>query len=305
MDTLRNTSHRRYPWVATVLSLLMPGLGQLYCGEIIKCLCVAGLITLFGLLGISALALDFQISGKLVIMFQVLSLLFYGIGVFDAFLSARRIRGSYHLKDYNHWVAYILFYVVFSGSCVFSSLYLRDHLLQPFRVPASTMFPAVWPGDRILAAKNAYLSRNPQAGDIVIFRNPEDRQVFFIKRVVALAGDSVEIRDGEVYINDVKLKREAVAPPAVTPAQVSGGKYFEESNGNATYRILLSENPAPEVGQFPRIVVPKNCCFVMGDNRDASLDSREFGAIPIVGIVGKASFIYAPAGDWSRFGTLR
>jgi signal peptidase I len=283
----------------------MPGLGQLYCGAIIKCLCVAGLITLFGLLSILALVLDFQISGQLVIMFQVISLLLYGIGVVDAFLSARRIRGNYRLKDYNHWFAYILFYIAFSGGFIFSSLYLRDNLLQPFRVPVSAMFPAIWPGDRLLAAKNAYLSRNPQAGDIVIFRNPEDRRVFFIKRVVALAGDSVEIRDGDVYINDVKLKREAVTPPAVTPPQIPGGKYFEESNGNATYRILLSENPSPEVGQFPRTVVPKNCCFVMGDNRDASLDSREFGAIPIVGIVGKVSFIYAPAGNWSRFGTLR
>jgi signal peptidase I len=305
MDTSRNTCHRRYPWVATFLSLLMPGLGQLYCGAIIKCLCVAGLISLFGLLSILALVLDFQLSAKLVIIFQVISLLLYGIGVVDAFLSARRIRGSYQLKDYNHWVAYILFYIAFSGGCIFSSLYFRDNLLQPFRVPSSAMFPAIWPGDRLLAAKNAYLSRNPQAGDIVIFRNPEDRRVFFLKRVVALAGDSVEIRDGDVYINDVKLKREAVAPPAVTPAQVPGGKYLEEWNGNATYRILLSENPAPEVGQFRRTVVPKNCCFVMGDNRDASLDSRELGAIPIVGIVGKASFIYAPAGNWSRFGTLR
>jgi signal peptidase I len=283
----------------------MPGLGQLYCGAIIKCLCVAGLISLFGLLSILALVLDFQLSAKLVIIFQVISLLLYGIGVVDAFLSARRIRGSYQLKDYNRWFAYILFYIAFSGGYVFSSLYLRDHLLQPFRVPSSTMFPAIWPGDRMLAAKNAYLTRDPQAGDIVIFRNPDDRRVFFLKRVVALAGDSVEIRDGDVYINDVKLRREAVASPAVTPPQVPGGKYFEEWNGNATYRILLSANAAPGAGQFPRTVVPKNCCFVMGDNRNSSVDSREFGAIPIVGIVGKASFIYEPAGNWSRFGFLR
>ena len=213
MDTSQNTSRTRYPWVATFLSLLMPGLGQLYCGAIIKCLCVAGLIILFGMLSILALVLDFQTSGKLVIMFQVISLLIYGIGVVDAFLSARRIGGSYQLKDYNRWFAYILFYIAFSGGYVFSSLYVRDNLLQAFRVPASAMFPAIWPGDRLVAAKNAYLSRDPQAGDIVIFRNPEDRRVFFLKRVVALAGDSVEIRDGDLYINDVKLKREAVAPP--------------------------------------------------------------------------------------------
>ena len=296
----------RYPWVATLLSLLMPGLGQIYCGAIIKGLCVAGLMTLLGFASILALVLDFQISGKLVILFQVISLLLYGFGAVEAFLAARRIQGTYQLKDYNHGLAYLLFYIALSGGFIFSSLYVRDNLLHPFKVPNASMFPAIWPGDQLLAAKNAYLSRNPQAGDLVIFRNPDERRVFFIKRVVAMAGDSVEIRDGELYINDLKLKREAVSPPAASPAQVPvGARYFEEWNGNARYRILLSAQPAPGGEQFPRTVVPKNCCFVLGDNRDISLDSRKLGAIPIVGIVGKASFIYGPAGDWSRFGTLQ
>jgi len=306
MEPSSNTSHRRYPWVATLLSLLMPGLGQLYCGEIIRGLLVVGLISLLGLLSIFGLALEFQTRGQLVLLLQGLSLLLYGLGAVDAFLTARRTQDNYRLKDYNHWLAYTLFFIALSGGCIFSSLYLRDNLLQPFKVPNAGMFPAIWPGDQLLATKNVYLSRTPQAGDIVVFRNPEERRVIFLKRVVALAGDSVEIRDGDLYINDVKLKREAVEPPAISPAQVpGGGKYFEEWNGNARYRILLSGEGTAGRGQFPRTVVPKNCCFVLGDNRDISSDSRQLGPIPIVGIVGRASFLYQPAGDWSRFGALR
>ena len=305
MATKQNTNYKRYPWLACSLSLLMPGLGQLYCGAIIKCLCLSGLMTLFGMLSILALVPEFQMSDKLVMVFQAFSLLVYGVGVVDAYLSARRMQGDYQRKDYNHWFAYILFYFVASGGYVSSSLFVRDNLLQAFKVPAASMYPAIWPGDHLLAAKNAYLTRNPEVGDIVIFRNPDNRRIFFLKRVVALAGDSVEIRDGDLYINDVKLKREAVASPAVAPAQVTEGKYFEESNGNAKYEILLSANAVPGIGQFPKTVVPKNCCFVLGDNRNTSLDSRNFGAIPIVGIIGKASFIYSPAGIWSRFGAIR
>lgn len=302
MNPSQNT---RYPWLAALLSLLMPGLGQLYCGKIVRCFCIAGPIAVFSLLSIMVLALNFQGRDELVITFQAVSFLLYGIGVIDAYLAARRIQGSYQLKDYNNWFVYVLFCITLSGGYVFSSLYVRDNLFQPFRVPNSSMFPAIWPGDQLLAAKNVYLSQDPKVGDVVIFRDPENRRRFLLKRVVALGGDSVEIRDGEVFINGTQLKREAVSAPANIPAGVPKEKYFEEWNGNTSYQILLSPQTAPTLEQFPRMMVPKNSCFVLGDNRDISLDSRTLGPIPIVGIIGKASFIYAPAGKWSRFGTIR
>jgi signal peptidase I len=302
MNPSQNT---RYPWLAALLSLLIPGLGQLYCGKIVKCFCIAALIAVFSLLSIMVLTLNLQGRDELVIIFQAASLLLYGIGVIDAYLTARKLRNGYQLKDYNNWFVYALFCITLSGGYVFASLYLRDNLFQPFRVPNSSMFPAIWPGDQLLAAKNVYLSQDPKRGDIVIFRNPEDRRIFLLKRVVALGGDSVEIRDGEVFINGTLLKREAVSPPANIPAGVPKEKYFEEWNGNTSYQILLSTQPAPALEQFPRMVVPKNTCFVLGDNRDISLDSRTLGPIPIVSIVGRATFIYAPADKWSRFGTIR
>jgi len=306
MNVQTNIKNKRYPWLAVFLSLLMPGLGQLYCGAIIKGLWLAGLISVVGLLSLLGLVPGFQVNGKVVLLFQALSLLLYGIGIIDAFIMARRIREDYKLKDYNRWSAYVLLCLAVSGGYIFSGLYVRDSLLQPFKVPTGAMYPAIWPGDRLLAAKNAYQDNDPAVGDIVIFRNPDHRRQFFIKRVVAAGGDAVEIRQGEIYINDIKLKREEAPSPTVIPSQIKReGMCFYESNRDAKYRIFLIANGDPRMRNFPKTVIPKHHCFVLGDNRDNSFDSRHFGAIPVVGIVGKASFIYAPSQDWSRFGTMR
>src|SRR5438045_976420 len=154
MNTATNMNNKRYPWLAAFLSLIMPGLGQLYCGAIIKCLWLAGLISAIGLLGLVAVIPGFPVNEYLVILFLALSVLLYGFGVVDAFFTACRVREDYKLKDYNRWYAYALLCVVVSGGNLFSGLYVRDRLLQPFQVPTAAMYPAIWPGDKVLAAKN-------------------------------------------------------------------------------------------------------------------------------------------------------
>jgi signal peptidase I len=305
------TATKRHPWLAVFLSLLMPGLGQLYCGATTKCFWIAGAMSVIGMFNLvplvfMPLVFGFQVDRKLVIFFEVLALLLYGINILDALITARRTREDYKLKDYNRWYAYLLFWLAVSGGYVFSGLYVRDNLLQAFRVPSASMYPAVWPGDQLFCVKNTYLDKDPTVGEVVIFRNPENRRQFFIKRVVALGGDSVEIRDGEIYINDIQLKREEVPSPKVIPKQLtSEGTYFYEWNRDVKYRIFMTTSADPKMINFPKTVIPKDHCFVLGDNRNDSLDSRIFGAIPIVGIVGKASFIYLSAQDWSRFGSIR
>jgi signal peptidase I len=306
MDTQITQNHKRHPWFAVLLSLVMPGLGQLYCGAILRCLWLLALTSAAGLLGVLALVPGLRLNGNLVVAGYALSLLVYGLGIFDAFFTARRTRVDYEPKDYNRWYAYLLLGVAVSAGHVFSALYVRDNWLMPFKIPTASMYPAIWQGDQLFGDRSAYRDKDPAAGDIVIFHNPDNRREYFIKRVVALEGDRIEIRDGVVYVNSLQLRREAAPPPAVVPARMSGGgAYFVEFNREAKYRILLTSPANSRLRNFPLTVVPKHHCFVLGDNRDTSLDSRSFGAIPIEGIVGQASFIYAPGEDWARFGSIR
>ncbi|HZM03736.1 MAG TPA: signal peptidase I [Candidatus Saccharimonadales bacterium] len=308
MNEPNDISHKRHPWIAVSLSSIMPGLGQLYCGAVLKCFWLAGLTSLAGVLTFLSLAPVFHLNGNIIFLAQVFfSLLIYGIGILDARFTARRTREDYKLKDYNRWYAYVLFCVAVSGGYLFAGLYVRDSFFQPFKVPSGSMYPAIWPGDHLLAAKNVYLDKDPSVGDIVIFRNPERRGQFFIKRLIALPGDSIEIRDDETYINGIKLRREQTPGPAVPPkgTKFEGTCYYEWDR-DIKYRILLNTNTnaAAATRNFPKTVVPKHDCFVLGDNRDDSIDSRNFGVVPIDSIVGKASFLYEPGGDWSRFGSL-
>jgi signal peptidase I len=193
-----------------------------------------------------------------------------------------------------------------SAGHVFSALYVRDNWLMPFRIPTASMYPGIWPGDQFFATRNVYLDKDPAVGDIVAFPNPDNRSVYFIKRVIALAGDRIEIRDGVVYIDDRKLEREEASAPPVRPGRIgAGGGYFFETNQGARYRVFLDASVKSRLRNMPPMTVPQHQCFVLGDNRDNSLDSRSFGPIPIAGIVGRADFIYAPAGNWARFGTIR
>jgi signal peptidase I len=113
----------------------------------------------------------------------------------------------------------------------------------------------------------AYRDADPQRGDIVLLADPQERHFFWIKRIIAIPGDTVAVKDGNVYVNGVKLSREPIGPATVASDKtVSTGQIFYESNNGARYRIFISQDhPAPD---FPEITVPKNDCFIMGDNRN-------------------------------------
>jgi len=306
MDIPTRKSTKRDPWFAAFLSLLLPGLGQLYCGAINRCLWLLALTSAAGLLGVLALVPGVRLEGSFVVACYALSLLVYGAGVLDAFFMARRTRSDYELKDYNRWQAYLLLGLAVSAGNVFSALYVRDNWVMPFKIPTASMYPTLWQGDQLFADRGAYREKDPAVGDIVVFHNPENRKEYFIKRVVALEGDRVEIRDGMIYVNDLKLRREEAPAAAVLSRRMSGGgTYFYEFNRAAKYRILLTAPANSRLRNLPPTTVPKHHCFVLGDNRDNSLDSRSYGAIPVASIVGKANFIYLPSENWARFGSVR
>jgi len=312
MDELvvQNKQKRRI-WLAVLLSLILPGLGQVYCGRlkrglILNFLNILPLPIIIGLFSLSDSPMLIQVVIALVLAGGMVQL----TAIIDSAFLAKRSAG-YQLKDYNSPVVYALLILIVTGGGIGSALYLRDQGLEAFRVPTASCYPAIVPNDRILVNKNAYNRTDPQRGDLVVHICPSDRHLNYIKRIVAVAGDTVEIKDGQLYVNSQKLVRRKLPESALDNIRITvegqqfEGEVFEETNGNAKYNIFLAEPPHDKIiGDFEKITVPENHCFVLGDNRNNSRDSRHFGPVPLATIKGRADYIYWPAMNWSHFGKI-
>jgi signal peptidase I len=171
------------------------------------------------------------------------------------------------------------------------ALFIRTFIVQAFKIPSGSMVPTLTIGDHILVTKflydlklpywNKILVRfsEPQRGDIIVFKFPEDESKDFIKRVIGLPGDTVEIRNKRVWIN---------GEPLVEP-------YVQHLDPN-----ILPHQVQPRDNLGP-MKVPPDSYFVMGDNRDQSLDSRFWGFVKLEKIKGKAFLIYW---SWNGQGAL-
>lgn len=312
-DAIEKSKTRRKPWTAVILSAILPGLGHIYCGQI-----VIGIILMFAVsLFFPVLIFDTNrvkptstgIEYPLLLMFSAMTVFIGIVAMVDSYRQARRTRYDYQLKDYNRWYVYVALTVIFCGGGIGYSLQIRDKYIEAFYVPADSMVPTIFNGDRILASKTAYRTADPERGDIVLFPNPDDRQQNYIKRVVALAGDTVEIKDSQLYVNDVKLEINKVRDLTFdTRTGKADGAVFLENNNGVEYEVLIADKigdkPIP-AQDFAKTAVPKYCCFVLGDNRNHSRDSRHFGPIPLSSLRGKFGYLYFANGDFSRVGRLK
>lgn len=157
------------------------------------------------------------------------------------------------------------------------ALLLRTFVVEPFVVPTGSMLETIQLGDRLLGEKVTYRLRDPEPGDVVTFEDPADPGTVLIKRVVAVEGQTVEMRGGVVLVDGEPLDE-----PYVTSASAPLDAWCAETlDGPVNYPY----------------VVPEGCVWVMGDNRANSLDSRYFGAISIDSITSRAWLVYWPVAD--------
>jgi len=167
------------------------------------------------------------------------------------------------------------------------------------------MFPAVRIGDHILALANVYTDEVPPRGQIVVFKYPPDRKTDYIKRVVGLPGDRVQLRNGRLYINEQMVPREPVAPAGIEdPDGPRLSIYRETLPGGATYLIAETSDYEP-LDNTEVFIVPDGTVFLLGDNRDHSSDSRisdTVGYVPLALLRDKPLIVYWST-DWSRIGT--
>jgi signal peptidase I len=175
-------------------------------------------------------------------------------------------------------------------------LVLRSFLVEPFQIPSGSMLPTLEVGDFILVNKFEYGLRlpvagtkvvelnDPQRGDVMVFKFPEDGKTNYIKRVVGLPGDKIRYAQKQLFINDELVSERMLA-------NFAPYKLFEEELGSATHQLIehqLRRNIEAE-GEW---LVPDDSYFVMGDNRDNSNDSRFWGFVPDELVVGKAFAIW-------------
>jgi signal peptidase I len=305
--------YKRHTWLAVLLSLIMPGLGQVYCGRLKR-----GLVLNFlNILPLPIIIGLFSLSNSPALMQIVIVLILAGgmvqlTAIIDSAILAKRAGARYQLKDYNTPVVYVLFVLIVTGGSIGSALYIRSQGLEAYRIPAASCYPTIVPNDRILVNKNAYNRNDPARGDLVVHINPNNRHENYIKRIVAVAGDTVEMKDNQTYINGRELSQRQLPESTLDNISITvkgqqlKGEVFEETNGSAKYNIFLAKLPFDQkTGSFEKITVPKHHCFVLGDNRNNSLDSRNFGPIPLATIKGRVDYIYWPAKDWSHFGKIK
>ena len=207
---------------------------------------------------------------------------------------------------------------------------LRSFLFEPFKIPSGSMIPTLQVGDLILVNKFTYGVRlpvintkltegnAPQRGDVMVFRYPPKPSLDYIKRVVGLPGDEVAYLNKQLSINGKPVSK--IALPIYFDKDAMGySKQFEETFGERKFRLLNDDRrPAfiPGTEEFPfkencrysvegvSCKVPEGHYFMMGDNRDNSLDSRYWGFVPDRNIVGKAFFVWMNFGDLGRIGSF-
>jgi len=208
---------------------------------------------------------------------------------------------------------------------------LRSFLVEPFKIPSSSMVPTLLVGDFILVNKFTYGIRlpvvnkkivelaEPKRGDVMVFRWPRDPSLDYIKRVVGVPGDRIEYRNKRLTINGEPVAAKQVAD-YLSKERMQFSLRFVETLGGVEHEILQDPDTPAAVstdGAFPfatncnynvngvACTVPPGHYFVMGDNRDNSSDSRVWGFVPDENIVGKAFFIWLNLNDLGRFGSFK
>jgi signal peptidase I len=197
-------------------------------------------------------------------------------------------------------------------SAILIAFFIRTFLLQPFTIPSGSMLPNLLVGDYLFVSKYSYgyskysipfspniisgrlFGRKPTRGDVAVFRLPKDTSIDYIKRIIGLPGDTVKVLKGVVYVNNRPLDQSLFETDYKYYKYYNPDKVLIESIEDKSYVTLNldSESIGDNTGTY---IVPKNHYFMMGDNRDNSLDSRfieQVGYVPYENLIGRAEFLF-------------
>jgi signal peptidase I len=191
--------------------------------------------------------------------------------------------------------AIVVVLLVFAGGRGLG-LAAKHWLAEAFNIPSAAMLPTLAVGDQIMVKKGM---RSLERGAAVVFRYPADPKVSYVKRVIGVGGDVVEIHAGVVSVNGHELPQTPFGE--CPPPAIAGCKVLRETDGSRSYSIMFD---GPALGEDLRQTVPPGQLFVLGDNRNNSSDSRVWGFVPVENLLGTAVFVYYSVTGTSRIGEL-
>lgn len=191
----------------------------------------------------------------------------------------------------NHVVSFLSFFFDLIKTFIVVMLIafaIRYFVIQPFIVDGDSMLPNFINNEYLIAEKISYDFTTPSRGDVVIFRYPKNTQVIYIKRVIGLPGEVVEIKDGNVYIAE---------SPQVTAKKLSED-YLADNTKTNTYSETSGDQPF-------KVALGENEYFALGDNREHSSDSREWGVLPRANIIGRVWLTVTPLDRCQLYGHIK
>jgi signal peptidase I len=290
--------------LAVLVALLLPGQGLLMLGR--PRLALADTV----LWALSVLALPFA---------QLWALVAWLVAWLGGALATAVLPRGAPVDGATAWIGFAGRVAVFLGL----ALVARGMWVEGFKIPAGSMLPTLQVGDHVFVSKFDYgvrlwpsdvvvARRSPERGDVIVFEYPKDRRLDFVKRVVAVSGDEVEVRAGHVLVNGRDLR--SAAPPRPCGwsdwAEYLGrwsehrAQCFVEASGAAHWEVAFEEEA--ELGDFGPVTVPQDHVFVLGDNRANSHDSRFWGPVPLDHVKGRVRFVWWSRGPhgarWDRLG---
>lgn len=285
-ETIPTTAKVRRPWLAVLLSLLTGWLGQLYNGQPRRAAVAFSVGLAFSLLLTFTPPRTFAAIAALF----ALAVVWHLAVATDAFLQARRLK-AIPLARYNR----VMVYVGLAIAVVMLGSGLRHYRqFESFSIANESNVPTLQQGDRVIAYSIA--PGDLARGDMVILRLPRDPKASYVKRIVGLPGERVRMSQGQVLINNVPLHRTEAEPGSA--ASSNPGRTFVEITPEGKGYLVLDEVQDGTFDTVQQQRVPADHYWVLGDNRDNSLDSRamfQVGFVPAQNIYRKVAFIY-----WSR-----
>ncbi|MES2933906.1 MAG: signal peptidase I [Pseudomonadota bacterium] len=307
MQTNANPVKPRKPVIALLMSLVLPGFGQLYNGDVNRAIWLFLCFAFLSVPGIALVALYVPSGWMLptLALSLTLTLAVWFYGMFDAWRSARHL-ADFVARDWQTSGMYMLILLVCNGLALPALIgSVRTHQVESFRVPSASMNPGIVSGDVIFADKRYNCpgcKQGVKRGDIAIFASPNDRSQYFIKRIIGLPGDHIQIKNQQVWVNGSALSSVQNNPADGTPVteSIDGQQWQVEWKASEQ----SNNKPSQDIGA----TVPAGQVFMLGDKRNASMDSRLFGTVSLQDVLGKARQIWFSSGPdgvrWDRLGMV-